>query len=109
MIHQGKLRSGSTGSADFGGQRGALTPAWWEPRNTQYGLLKVWQVTREGSFVDGVKLGKVKVSELGLEGQKPLTVRSGVKKSAKHVGGFNLFGRYFGNYPQDIMLSVRCS
>jgi hypothetical protein len=26
-----------TSPADFGGQRGLLTPAWWDARNTQYG------------------------------------------------------------------------
>ena len=29
-----------TSPGDFGGQRGVLTPAWWETWNSQYGLLK---------------------------------------------------------------------
>ena len=28
---------------------------------------------------------------------------------ARHVGGINLFGQRFGNYPQDIILRVRYS
>ena len=95
-----------TSPADFGGQRGALTPAWWEPRNSQYGLLKVWQTDREGSFIDGLKLSEVRVEDLALDRQSLITVRIGVKESAKHVGGLNLFGRSFGNYPQDIILGI---
>ena len=34
-----------TSPGDFGDQPGALTPAWWSTANTQFGLMKVWQVT----------------------------------------------------------------
>lgn len=98
-----------TTPGDFGGQRGALTPAWWELRNSQYGLLKVWQVTPEGSFIDGMKLSELTLDSLHLESQRAVTVRLGVKENARHVGGINLFGRHFGNYPQDITLRVRYS
>ena len=98
-----------TAPADFGGQRGALTPEWWETRNTQYGLLKVWQVNDEGSFIDGLRLGTVDIEALYLERQRSISVRLGVKENAHHVGGVNLFGRQFGNYPQDIVLRVRYS
>jgi predicted transcriptional regulator len=30
-----------------------------------------------------------------------------VKENARHVGGINIFGRAFGNYPQDILLRIR--
>jgi predicted transcriptional regulator len=33
-------------------------------------------------------------------------VRLGVKPDALHVGGLNLFGRSFGNYPQDLTLRL---
>ena len=34
-----------TSPGDFGDQRGAFTPEWWSTANTQYGLMKIWQVT----------------------------------------------------------------
>jgi predicted transcriptional regulator len=34
-------------------------------------------------------------------------VRIGVKADARYVGGLNIFGRHFGNYPQDIVLRLR--
>lgn len=96
-----------TSPADFGGQRGSLTPDWWESWNTQYGLLKVWQVTQQQGFVDGMKISDVTLPDLNIEQSQYITVRIGVKESAQHVGGMNLFGDRFGNYPQNLVM--RCN
>jgi len=96
-----------TSPADFGGERGALTPAWWDTQNSQFGLLKVWKVTNNGSFVDGVQVSKVTLNNLSLEPGHPISVRIGIKDNASNIGGLNLFGSKFGNYPQDIVLRQR--
>lgn len=96
-----------TSPADFGGQRGILTPMWWEDWNSQYGLLKVWQVNENGSFVDGKRVSNIVLDDLGIGNSSPIAIRLGVKAEAAHVGGLNLFGSHFGNYPQDIMLRLR--
>jgi predicted transcriptional regulator len=93
-----------TSPADFGGERGALTPAWWDSQNSQYGLLKVWRVTNSGSYVDGIQVSKVTLGQLRLKPGDPILVRIGIKEKAANVGGINLFGSKFGNYPQDIVL-----
>jgi predicted transcriptional regulator len=93
-----------TSPADFGGERGALTPSWWDTQNSQYGLLKVWKVTNSGSYVDGMQISKVALSNLTLKPGEPIPVRIGIKDAASNVGGMNLFGSKFGNYPQDIIL-----
>jgi predicted transcriptional regulator len=89
---------------DFGGERGLLTPAWWDSKDSQYGLLKRWLVSEEGSFIDGHRLSRLTIRDLGLENRRVVTVRIGVKADSLHVGGFILFGRAFGNYPQDLKL-----
>lgn len=91
---------------DFGQQRGLLTPLWWENWNSQYGLLKVWQVDRAGSYIDHQKISSVCLSELKLLEQSLISVKIGVKPDSEHVGGINIFGRHFGNYPQDIVLRL---
>ena len=93
-----------TSPADFGGERGALTPLWWGTHNSQYGLLKVWKVTNNGSYVDGMQISKVTLSHLTLKSGEPIPVRIGIKDGASNIGGMNLFGSKFGNYPQDIVL-----
>jgi predicted transcriptional regulator len=93
-----------TSPADFGGERGALTPAWWDSQNSQHGLLKVWRVTNSGSYVDGIRVSTVTLNHLTLKPGEPIPVRIGIKENAGNIGGMNLFGSRFGNYPQDIVL-----
>ncbi len=96
-----------TSPADFGGTRGKLTPAWWPDDQSMYGLLKVWRVTADGSFIDGERLSAVTLDDLRLNDLNHIVVRLGVKADARHVGGLNLFGRHSGNYAQDLVLRAR--
>lgn len=96
-----------TSPADYGGQRGMLTPGWWEDHNTQYGLLKVWRVDDAGGWVDGIRVGDVALAHLGIAARPYVDVRIGVRADARHVGGVNLFGRAFGNYPQDLVVRLK--
>lgn len=93
--------------ADFGGQPGRLTPAWWSLQSSQYGLRKVWRITRQGASIDGLAAADATVDDLDLHAQPYVSVRIGVKDDAHHRGGVNIFGARFGNYPQDIVLHVR--
>jgi len=95
-----------TSPADFGGEPGRLTPEWWTPRNTQYGLLKVWHVGERATEVDGMRLSAVTLHDLKLNDVPFIAVRIGIKADAEHVGGLNLFGSRFGNYPQDLFLRI---
>lgn len=91
---------------DFGGQRGRLTPAWWDDKDSQYGVLKRWMVNSEGSFIDGYPLSRVALADLEIDHEPVVTVRISVHPDAVHVGGLNLFGSTFGNYPQDLTLRL---
>lgn len=91
---------------DFGGKRGLLTPTWWVEHMTQFGLLKIWSVDASGAYVDGTRISDVPLSRLMVTPQQPLTIRLGVKPDAENQGGFNLFGRGFGNYAQDLVLRL---
>ena len=95
-----------TSPGDFGGERGRYTPAWWETKDTQYGVLKRWRVTDEGATIDGVASSPVRLEDLALQRGAPIRVRIGLKPDAAHRGGVNLFGRRFGNYHQDIGLRL---
>jgi predicted transcriptional regulator len=96
-----------TSPGDFGGERGALTPTWWEEWNSQFGLLKLWKVTEEGTYVDGMRVSNICLDDLKVGVGGFISMRIGVKSSAVNVGGLNIFGRRFGNYPQDIMMRLR--
>jgi len=95
-----------TSPGDFGDRRGKLTPEWWKLEGSQYGLLKNFSVTEEGSFVDGVRVSDVRLADLELPKHHSIRIRIGVKPDAEHVGGLNIFGRGFGNYDQAIVLRL---
>lgn len=89
---------------DYGDKRGKYTPAWWKLEGSQYGLLKHFSITNEGSFVDGEKLSDVTIADLKLPEHHSIRVKFGVKENAEHLGGMNIFGKGFGNYDQGIIL-----
>ncbi len=95
-----------TSPGDFGGTRGALTPGWWIDTDSQFGLQKRWEVNGVGTFVDGIQLSDVTLAELRLNASAAVAVRIGVKADARHMNGMNLFGRKFGNYPEDVVLRI---
>lgn len=89
---------------DFGGRRGMVSPDWWPVSSTHFGQLKLWEVTAEGTFLDGALISHVGLQDLGLDRGDYFTLRIGVHPDAVHLGGMNLFGAKFGDYPQDILL-----
>jgi predicted transcriptional regulator len=95
-----------TSPGDFGDRRGVYTPDWWKLAGSQYGLLKTWQVTEEGSFVDGRRISDVALADLKLTEHRSIRLRIEVKAQARHPGGMNIFGRGFGNYDQDLVLRL---
>jgi predicted transcriptional regulator len=95
-----------TSPCDCGGRHGRLTPAWWPELSTQFGFLKAWRVTHDGSFVEDERVGDAAIDELGLKEQNYISVRIGVPADAQNVGGINLFGEGFGDHPQGIVLRL---
>lgn len=95
-----------TSPGDLGGSRARLTPDWWQLDQSTHGFLKRWRVTDGGTVIDGETLSTVTIEALALGANNHIAVRIGVKADARHVGGINLFGRKFGNYPQDIVMRL---
>ncbi|MBZ9750100.1 helix-turn-helix domain-containing protein [Deinococcus sp. HMF7604] len=96
-----------TSPADFGGVPGKVTPRWWPLNHTQYGVLKRFKISREGTFIDGRQVSATTtIDQLALGAQPLIELRVGVKDDARHKGGMNLFGRRFGNTEQDIVMRV---
>lgn len=52
------------------------------------------------------KLEDVTTDSLRLDYQSDIRFRFAVEPDAKHVGGITLFGQSFGNYDQDIRVSM---
>lgn len=95
-----------TSPGDFGDKRGKFTPEWWKLKGSQYGLLKTWTVTSEGSFIDGIQISDLKIQDLHLNTHHSIKASFSVKEDAENVGGINIFGHGFGNYSHDILLNL---
>ncbi|MGM9594215.1 MAG: ArsR/SmtB family transcription factor [Candidatus Onthomonas sp.] len=95
-----------TSPGDFDDVRGIFTPDWWYPNWNQYGLLKMLSINERGTFIDGIRISDVCISDLQLEKCSRIRLRFSVEEDAEHVGGLTIFGRSFGNYAQDIRVNM---
>lgn len=92
---------------DYGARRGHLTPTSWPNGRTQYGMLKIFSVRANGSYVDGSLVNRhITLDDLKINEQPYISLKIAVKEDAKHVGGINIFGEKFGDYPQGIVLNL---
>lgn len=91
---------------DLGARRGRLNPPSVQNGSTQYGIWVTWAVDGEGCRVNGELVGDTKIEDLHLMEESFVRVRLGNRPDARYVGGFNLFGRHFGDYDQDLVLTV---
>lgn len=98
-----------TSPGDFGERHGQLTPEWWFPNWNQYGLLKMLQINKKGTFIDGGKRSDVTIDQFHLTDKSVIRFRIGVPDTAEHVGGLTIFGKTFGNYNQDIDVRIAYS
>ncbi len=95
-----------TCQSDYGGRRGKLNPDWWPDKNTQYGVLKSWELTEQGCYLDQERSEPRTLSEFELLNRDYISVRIGIKEDAKNKGGVNLFGEGFGDFAQNIVMKI---
>lgn len=92
---------------DFGARRGKLTPEIWANGSTQYGLLKTFSVKNDGCYIDGhLQNTSITLKDLNLSGHSYISFKVSVKENARHIGGVNIFGKKFGDYPQGIIMNI---
>ena len=96
-----------TSPGDFGGNRGVLTPLFWKTNSTQYGILKSFSIDSKGCYVDNILVNdQFNINDLNIFDSSTIRLKIGFKKDAIHLGGVNLFGKNFGNYAQDIVMTI---
>lgn len=92
---------------DFGGRKGKLTPSWWPINSTQFGLLKTFVINESGSFVDFVSLSDVNIDRVSKNiNEGYISLKIMIKEDSKNIGGINIFGENFGDYPQSIKVKI---
>ncbi len=91
---------------DFGGRQGRITPSSWSTNATQYGILKNVCLNEDGTFIDGILVSNVTIDDIEMRNTDRIRLRIGVKDDAKFCGGINIFGKRFGDYPQNISMVI---
>ena len=94
-----------TSLGDYGGRRGKNNPKWWSDALTQFGVLTTWEIRNDGTYVNDQKISNFKIIDLNIKENDFLSLKFGVKDDAKYCGGISLFGKTFGDYNQDIIVS----
>lgn len=96
-----------TSLGDYGGTRGKLNPDWWGDNVTQYGDLVNICINENGVFLNNKLISNtLTLADLKIEKSNKVLFSIYTKKDALHYGGFNIFGKKFGNHPQDILLTA---
>lgn len=89
---------------DFGERFGRLNPDWWYAGSTQYGQLVTVEISDAGTLINGEHASSVSLRDINCSPDQPITVRIGNKPNAEYIGGFNLFGKKFGDIAQDLIM-----
>lgn len=92
---------------DFGARPGILTPPSWGSNRTQYGLLKTFSFRENGGYIDGRLVNPdTTINDLNLRDYPYISLTIEIKDYAEYVGGINIFGEKFGDYPQGIVMKI---
>ncbi|MBB5573333.1 MULTISPECIES: ArsR/SmtB family transcription factor [Rhizobium] len=95
-----------TSPGDFGDRRGLYSPSWWKLSGSQYGKLKTWSIDDQGTWIDGTMVSMQTITSLGLHDHHSIRFRIGIDETAGNPGGLNIFGKGFGDFDQDIVMSL---
>lgn len=92
---------------DYGARRGKLTPPSWANGRSQYGILKSFSVRESGGYLDGRLVNRaVGLEQLRLQELPYISLRIEIRETARNIGGINIFGERYGDYPQGIVMSL---
>lgn len=95
-------------SGDMGQRHGLMTPADDESYlgASQYGFMVVLEINQTGTYINSQKYCNLSIDTLNLMNSHYATFKFGNKADAKFIGGFNVFGKCFGDYGQDIKMMI---
>lgn len=92
---------------DFGGRRGKYNPDTLGNQTTQYGCLVKIDINRNGVYLNGILVDvKNNLDKLNIMSNNCIRFKIESKQKDGLYGGFNIFGKNFGDYNQDIEMII---
>lgn len=87
--------------------RGRYTPDWWDDHFSQYGQLVQIRINDQDTGINGVKISDISLKDLQYDSTNSLSLKLKVlNQFNRSPHGLTLFGKHFGNYRQDILLTT---
>lgn len=99
----GKLICPWVSPGDFGDRRGKFTPGWW--LNAQYGILKRFEINRQGVFLDKEQKSTQTIDDYNLE-RDHWTLRFEASEEKRRPGGLTIFGEHYGDFARGILVKI---
>lgn len=93
---------------EYNDRTGSVSPSWWYGNLGQYGKKVTISVCGDGTYIGGIKVSSVKLSDLRLQAGERIRLRISVPEDAEHRGGITLFGKGFGDYDEGIVCNFIC-
>lgn len=100
-VHLGKW----TAPGNFGDRRGKYNPPWWT-MGSEYGIRIELEVNQNGAYIEKKKVSNVSIESLKIEKEVDLKLKIETPEKTEFPGGINIFGRGFGDYNQDIEVTI---
>lgn len=63
-------------------------------------------INRQGTFIDGNRIGEYTLDDLYIESGSEIRYRISAPQTAEHARGLTLYGRGFGNYNHGIKMRM---
>lgn len=97
-----------TSPGGFGDRRGLYSPSWWKLSGSQYGKLKTWAIDETGTWLDSSMVSTQTISSLGIPDDHSIRFRIGIDENSDNSCGMNIFGKGFGDFDRDLVMSIYC-
>jgi predicted transcriptional regulator len=93
-------------AGNFSDVRGKYTPSWWRDSLSQYGTLIQLRVSDRNTGINGHAISDFNLNDLDVTNTDSIKLKFRIPVTPHNVPhGLTLFGKHFGNYAQDILVS----
>lgn len=93
-----------TSEGNFNSSRN-INPSWWPTEKSQAGELICFEIDQDATYINGNIIKSLKISDI-LNDNNDITIKIGIKEDAVNSRGLIIFGKSYGFYDQDIVLTI---
>ncbi|MFZ7133606.1 MAG: ArsR/SmtB family transcription factor [Eubacteriales bacterium] len=81
-------------------------PSWWPSDKSQGGELITFEIDQNATYINGNLIQSLKLKDIFDKDDRMISIKIGIKEDAKNCRGIIIFGKDYGFYDQNILLSI---